>query len=141
MRKTAISIECTVCKKDVEIKLCRKETFKYCSIKCSSKGRINHRPTHYKGGKLRHKGYIYVLSKEHPNRDRDGYVTEHRLVIEKKIGRFLTRKEVVHHINGIRGDNRIENLELHSSQSEHMKEHYPKGMNFQQKRLAEQNTD
>ena len=77
----------------------------------------------WKGGKAIHNGYIYILKKDHPNATIKGYVKEHRLVMEKHLGRYLTKKEIVHHINGIRNDNRVENLKLLKDGNEHLKEH------------------
>ena len=73
----------------------------------------------WNGGKRKVKSknggeYIYTLSPNHPSvKDKEKkYVAEHRLVMEKHLGRYLTNDENVHHKNGIKDDNRIENLEL-----------------------------
>lgn len=57
-------------------------------------------------------GYIRDLMPNHPNCSKDGYVYRHRLVMEKHLGRYLDSKEHIHHINGDKKDNRIENLQL-----------------------------
>lgn len=76
----------------------------------------------WKGGRIKFKGYIKITNKNHPNCNNQGYVQEHRLVMEKHLGRYLTKEEVVHHINEIKDDNRIENLQL-MTQGEHVRLH------------------
>lgn len=66
----------------------------------------------WKGGKTKRNGYILIKSHGHPYGNSRHYVFEHRLVMEKYLNRYLDSGEVVHHKNGIKDDNRIENLEL-----------------------------
>jgi len=77
----------------------------------------------WKGGRRKHNGYINIRVDGHPYAGATGYVPEHRLVMEKHIGRYLLPTELVHHKNGVRDDNHIENLELFSS-SNHLKKHH-----------------
>lgn len=76
----------------------------------------------WKGGRrLSTEGYVKLYMPEHPHAVA-GAVYEHRYVIEQQIGRFLEKDEVVHHINGNKSDNRLENLML-LTPSEHSKLH------------------
>lgn len=132
-------IECKICHKQFKG---RKEN-KYCSRKCfnishsiymkennvakslearlkislAKKGANN---AMWENGRIKTDGgYILIHSPEYPCRRNKGYVLEHRLVMEKHIGRYLFPHEVVHHINGIKTDNRIENLALCATPQEH----------------------
>lgn len=79
---------------------------------------------HWNGGRsVASNGYVKIKDAEHPCADPNGYVYEHRLVMEKSIGRFLTTKEVVHHVDGNRTNNSLENLVLFGSIAEHKSEH------------------
>lgn len=57
-------------------------------------------------------GYQYLTKTNHPNAGKNGRILEHTLVMSEYLKRPLMKGETVHHINGIRNDNRIENLEL-----------------------------
>lgn len=68
-------------------------------------------------------GYVYIKKRDHPNCNCNGYIYEHRLVMEEFLGRYLAKEEVVHHINEIRDNNRIENLMLFANNKEHKAYH------------------
>jgi hypothetical protein len=79
------------------------------------------RNNHWKGGRSSINGYALIQQPDHPHANRHGYVLEHRLVMEKMIGRFLEPQEVVHHRNKNKQDNSPANLQLFSENSEHLK--------------------
>jgi hypothetical protein len=81
--------------------------------------------SNWRGGrkKFYKSGYIGILDPNTKFGEKTRYILEHRLVMEKHLGRKLLKKEIVHHKNGITDDNRIENLELIGSIGEHQTLH------------------
>lgn len=76
------------------------------------RGRSGHNNPHFNGGRfVDQNGYIVVLNPRRTSH-RDRYMYEHRQVMEHHLGRPLRSDEHVHHRNGCKADNRIENLEL-----------------------------
>lgn len=96
-----------------------------CSRKCLSeiwkgvnhsgffkKGNKKEKCINFKDGTQEANGYIMDLSPDHPFANKRGYVYQHRIIMEKKIGRFLSPEEVVHHIDKNKKNNEPENLYL-----------------------------
>ena len=118
MRRNRVWVTCHHCSKTLEVIKAREHTFRYCSNVCHGKAvlakidpkKIRRRRgpenNNWKGGRRKHtNGYVYVLFE-------GKYVLEHRHVMQQHLGRILSRREQVHHINGEKLDNRIENLEV-----------------------------
>lgn len=76
----------------------------------------------WKGGKRNKGGYVFIYKPNHPHTI-GGYIFEHRFIMEQIIGRYLKSCELVHHINGIKNDNRPENLKLFLNKAKHTKFH------------------
>lgn len=77
----------------------------------------------WKGGIHFRRGYVMIYKPDHPFCNNHGYVKRSRLVMEKKLGRYLKPGEITHHANHIRDDDREENLMLLGTKSEHGKFH------------------
>ena len=86
---------------------------KYTSCGCSQPGNRKYK---HKDKVATGYGHITIYKPNHPRANKStGRILEHTLIMEQKLGRYLLPNENVHHINGIRDDNRTENLELWST--------------------------
>mgnify|MGYP006921464089 CR=1 FL=1 len=134
-----IIIKCKECGKKIKTYPSRIGRKKYCSPKCRGKNN----PKKFKNGhkwvgklrveKRKSNKYIEIYSPHHPYKNIRNAVLEHRLVVEKFIGRFLLPNEVVHHKNGNKKDNRIKNLEVFLSNTNHIKHEYKTNIVFRKK--------
>ena len=99
---------CLTCHK--EFHPWKKSTRKYCSAECWHKVPKPFGETHpsWTGGRYKQDGYIRLCRRLGNGKS----ILEHRLVMEQMLGRPLLETETIHHKNGVRSDNRPENLEL-----------------------------
>lgn len=76
--------------------------------------------TGWKGGRKLVAGYWYIYSPDHPRATKQHYMLEHRLVMERILGRYLEPNEVVHHIDGNRQNNAPDNLMVFAKNAAHL---------------------
>jgi hypothetical protein len=81
------------------------------------------RNSHWNGGRYQRKdGYVFIKRPNHPFANVRGYVEEHRLVVEARLGRYLTPAEIVHHDDENPANNTDDNLVL-TTRPEHARHH------------------
>lgn len=123
------SIECCRSDKEYYKKWAISRKWYYDRVKTKGSSERENFISKTKGKQILHNGgrsidkrwYVLILSKDHPNRNSQWYVREHILVMETYIWRYLTKDEVVHHIDENTSNNNINNLVLCKNQSEHIK--------------------
>lgn len=132
-----IWLACTECGKERWVRIRHGQPTEKLCLLCGIKHRMENyqRENHgmWKGGIRNSKdGYIEIrLSRDdffYPMANSVGYVLEHRLLIARHLGRCLLPWEIVHHKNGDKKDNRLENLELLPSKKYHIVDSYTKSL-------------
>ena len=112
-----------VCEQCGEVSHNQNRRQRYCNQTCMGIARRGSGNPNWCGGKsLRGDGYVEILLSAHP-RASHGRILEHIVVMEGHLQRQLEPGETVHHINGIKDDNRTENLRLFESNSAHTAYH------------------
>lgn len=112
------------------------QRLKFCSSKCYDATKVGCGNPKWRGGYVISKGYKYIYNPAHPNSTKMGYVLEHRLAMEKKLGRRLKPTEIVHHKNGVKTDNKISNLVLCLSAGRHSADFHPRRQDGEANKMA-----
>ena len=99
-------------------------------------GLVGKKNPNWQGGKTTKNGYLRVRNFSHPYCSQVGYVLKSYLVMEKYLGRYIKPGEIVHHKNNNKLDNRLKNLKLFKSISEHMKFHGANKKHYQRNNLT-----
>jgi hypothetical protein len=113
-RAPRIERACATCGRQMALLPAHRDK-KYCSRTCSTQARFkNTLPRLHNGKPARYDGlgYVLVWQPDHPNAKPSGWVLEHRLVMSNAKGRALESYEEVDHINGVRDQNGLDNLQL-----------------------------
>lgn len=134
MRKNGKDVVCQGCGEVYYVALGRLKETKYCSLSCHGRSvlgrpeiqakirrRYGAENNRWKGGRRKHtQGYVWILVN-------GKYYLEHRYIMMQSLKRPLAKGEQVHHKNGNKLDNRIENLEL-VNVADHIRQHHKEGL-------------